>query len=77
MATINWDEYKQYKQEHLNPKGLDNFGLLIGFMRSYYNITDAHRLFGWLSDDPLSSAMMQKRAISDGDSLERYIETLR
>jgi hypothetical protein len=70
---INWDEFKAFKQDYGNPHRRDNFGLLIEFLRSFYNVKDIYVLYDSLENDELSQMMMQKRQITSVTSLEMYI----
>lgn len=73
MMKINWDEFKAFKQDYGNPHRRDNFGLLIEFLRSFYNVKDIYVLYDSLENDELSQMMMQKRQITSVTSLEMYI----
>jgi hypothetical protein len=73
MMKINWDEFKAFKQDYGNPHRRDNFGLLIEFLRSFYNVTDLYELYASLENDELSLMMMQKRQITSVTILEVYI----
>jgi len=70
---INWDEFKAFKKDYGNPLLRDNFGLLIEFLRSFYNVTDIYELYDSLEADELSKMMMQKRQITSVTILEKYI----
>jgi len=72
MGQINWDQFKIYKQERPNPKGLDNFQLLYEFVRSYYNFVHLDDVFDMLSEDELSRQMLEKRGIASALQLEEY-----
>ncbi|MEA1920825.1 MAG: hypothetical protein U9N52_13375 [Campylobacterota bacterium] len=73
MTRINWDEYKAFKAEYDNPHGRDNFGLLIEFLKSFYNVNDIHDLYDSLLGDELSRMMLEKRRISNVVILEKYL----
>ena len=73
MMKINWDEFKAFKKDYGNPLQRDNFGLLIEFLRSFYNVTDIYELYDSLEADELSKMMMQKRQITSVTILEKYI----
>ena len=73
MGQINWDEFKHYKQTRDNPQKLDNFQLLLEFIRSYYNKSSVYDIFDMLSGDDLSVLMLQKREITEPEQLERYL----
>jgi hypothetical protein len=73
MAKINWDEYKTYKYERDDKETLDNFELLLEFLRSFYNKTSSFEVFDMLENDPLGKMMLDKREISRPDELEEYL----
>jgi len=73
MSKINWDEYKKYKKETANIDELDNFGLLLEFLRSYYNKHSPFEVFDILNEDALGKMMLEKRDISKPEYLEDYL----
>jgi len=73
MAKINWDEYKTYKYERDDKETLDNFEILLEFLRSFYNKTSSFEVFDMLENDPLGKMMLDKREISRPDELEEYL----
>ena len=73
MAKINWDEYKTYKYERDDKETLDNFEILLEFLRSFYNKTSSFEVFDMLENDPLGQMMLDKREISRPDELEEYL----
>lgn len=73
MAQINWDEYKHYKQTRDNPQKLDNFQILLEFIKSYYNKSSAFEIFKLLKEDELAAMMLQKRDIEEPEHLEDYL----
>jgi len=70
LAKINWDEYKEYKQ--YNSKE-NNFEILIDFIKSYYNITNAFDIFDILIEDETAKLMLDKREIKDAEALENFM----
>lgn len=76
MKQINWEQFKQYKKERPNPSGIDNFQLLIEFVRSYYNIVHMDDLFDMMEEDDLSRQMLKKRDIISSVALEEYLYRL-
>ena len=73
MGLINWDEFKEYKQVRENPEELDNFQLLLEFIRSFYNKNNAYEIYEMLRGDELSAMMLAKREITEPEQLERYL----
>lgn len=76
MKQINWEQFKHYKQERPNPTGMDNFQLLIEFIRGYYNIVHIDDLFDMINEDDLSRQMLNKREITSSILLEEYLYRL-
>ncbi len=74
MITIDWDEFKTYKQEHMDISKKDNFLLLYEFVKSYYNILSYFDIYDMLRHDELSSMMLQKRDINSPEDLEKYFK---
>ena len=70
MADINWIEYKEYKR-YTNKK--DNFAILLDFIKSYYNISNAFEIFDMLKNDETAKMMLDKRKITDAEKLENFI----
>ncbi len=73
MGKINWDQFKEYKHSRENPKKLDNFEMLLEFIRSFYNKQSAFDMFDILAEDDLARMMMEKRDISEPEDLEEYL----
>lgn len=73
MGPINWNEFKEYKQTRENPRKLDNFQLLLEFIRSYYNKNSAFGIFDMLVADELSRMMLKKRGIAEPEDLEAHL----
>ncbi len=73
MAKIDWDEYKTYKYERDDKETLDNFEILLEFLRSFYNKTSSFEVFDMLENDPLGKMMLDKREINRPDQLEDYL----
>jgi len=73
MSKINWDEYKQYKKQLPSTNELDNFELLLEFLRSFYNKNSPFEVFDILQEDDLGKMMLEKRDISKPEHLEDYL----
>ena len=73
MAKINWDEYKVYKKQRADLKQLDNFELLLEFLRSFYNKQSPFEVFDILHADDLGKMMLEKREIKRVEDLENYL----
>ena len=76
MHQINWNQFKFYKQERASQKGMDNFQLLIEFIRGYYHIVNLDDIFDMLAEDDLSCQMLEKREIKNSLDLENYLYRL-
>jgi hypothetical protein len=74
MTRINWDEFKSFKRENENVHERDNFGLLVEFLRSFYNVNDVYDLYDSLHSDELSNMMLKKRNITSVVILEKYLK---
>ncbi len=74
MITIDWDEFKIYKREHMDISKKDNFLLLYDFIKSYYNILSYFDIYDMLRHDELSAMMLQKRDINSPEDLEKYFK---
>lgn len=71
MLRINWDEFKEFKQNRKHKA--DNFEILLDFMKSYYNILSPFEMFEILANDDLAIMMLEKRDITDPEGLEKYL----
>lgn len=74
MVNINWKEFKEFKSYRLDNK--DNFDYLIDFMKSYYNMIHPEDIFESLDADLTAQMMLEKRGISDPESLETYMQKM-
>ena len=70
LITINWAEYKEYKKY---AHGSDNFGMLLDFMKSYYNMTNPRDIYDTLHNDATAQMMLDKRNITDAEGLEVFL----
>ena len=70
MVKINWDEYKEFKKYAHSD---DNFGVLLSFMKSYYNMINPVDIYDSLAADGLGEMMLEKRSITDAEGLEKYL----
>lgn len=71
--NINWNDFKEYKASRDDINALDNFQVLLEFIRSYYNIQGAYETFDLLNADALAQMMLQKRDITQAEELEKYL----
>jgi len=70
VVSIDWDEYKEYKQFSVRS---ENFEILIDFLKSYYNLVNPVDMFETMQADEIAQMMLQKRDISDPASLENFL----
>lgn len=73
VTQINWNRFKTFKQERPNPTGLDNFQLLLEFIRSLDTLISPDEIFELLAKDDLSRQMLEKRGISDAPALAEFL----
>lgn len=73
VSTINWDEFKKYKHERESAEKLDNFEMVIEFLRSFYNKSTSFEVFDTLVDDKIGKMMLEKRNISKPEGLDSYL----
>lgn len=73
MTQIDWNRFKIFKQERPNPTGLDNFQLLLEFIRNLDNLMSPDEIFEMLCEDELSLQMLKKRGIGETAELEEFM----
>ena len=73
MSKINWDEYKKYKLDSSKKESLDNFEMLLEFLRSFYNNQSPFEVFDILNEDEIGKMMLEKREIKRPEDLEDYV----
>lgn len=71
MITINWDEFKIYKQ-HSGIQG-DNFETLLNFLKSYYNMTSPTEMYDTMANDDIAPMMLEKRDMTCAADLEKHL----
>lgn len=70
MAKIDWAEYKEFKKYSTKE---DKLVILVDFMKSYYNMTNAFEIYENFAEDDIALMLLEKRAIKDPEGLENYI----
>ncbi len=70
MIKIDWDEYKEHKKTSVKD---DNFGILLEFMKSYYNMSSPREIYDTLHEDDIAQMMLDKRNITDAEQLENFL----
>jgi hypothetical protein len=73
MIQIDWEEYKEFKNNFTTAKELDNFAILLYFLKGYYNVKNIDTMFEILIADELSKMMLDKRGLYCADELEHYL----
>lgn len=76
MKQINWNKFKIYKLERSSVANMDNFQILIEFIRGFYNIVHIEDIFDILQNDELSAQMLDKREIKNAIELDDYLYRL-
>ena len=72
---IDWDEFKNYKNEMTHLKE-DKLLRLVYFLKSLYNLKNLQDIYKILQEDDLASMMLQKRAIDSPKKLQEYLTNL-
>ncbi len=75
VITIDWDEFKLYKQDQIAISKKDNFLLLKEFLKGYYNVSCYFDMYNMMHNDELSAMMLKKRNINSAETLERYFKS--
>jgi hypothetical protein len=70
LITINWKEFKEYKQHAMKE---NNFDILLDFMKSYYNMTSPLDMYDTLNADSTAKLMLDKRNIDSAEDLETFL----
>ena len=70
MAKIDWSEYKEFKKYSVKE---DKLAILVDFMKSYYNMTNAFEIYENFEEDAIAMMLLEKRGIKDAEGLENYI----
>lgn len=70
MASIDWKEYKEFK-EHSNKE--DRFLIAIDFIKSYYNINNASDMFDMFKNDDVGNMLLERNNITDAEGLESFM----
>lgn len=70
MVSINWKEFKEYKQHAMKD---NNFEILLDFMKSYYNIISPLDMYDVLKADDTAKMMLAKRNIKCAEDLETFL----
>ena len=70
MATINWAEFKEYKQHAIKE---NNFEILLDFIKSYYNMINPVDIYDTLNEDATAKMMLDKRDINSAEDLETFL----
>lgn len=73
MASIDWDEYKEYK---VHSSKEDKLEILVGFIKSYYNLSNPRDIFNMMRGDDLAIMLLKRKEINSAESLEDFIYKL-
>ena len=70
MATVDWDEYKEFKKfSHRE----DKLEITIDFIKSYYNKSNPSDIYNMLKDDDIGQMFLERKDITDEEGLENYM----
>ncbi len=70
LIKLNWEEYKEFRK-YSNKE--DKLQLAIDFMKSYYNMNSPSDMYEILANDDIGKMLLDKRDITDAESLETFI----
>ena len=70
MASIDWDEYKEYKK-FSNKE--DKLQIAIDFIKSYYNMNNASDIYSMLAKDDVGQMLLERKDITDSEGLENFM----
>ena len=70
MASIDWNEYKEFKT-HTNKE--DRLEILVDFMRSYYNMNNPRDMYSMMKEDDIGQMLLERKDITDAEGLESFI----
>ena len=71
MANIDWAEFKNYKKH--STREINNFEMLLEFLRSYYNVTNPSEMYEMMKYDGTAQMMLEKRDIKSDTDLEKHL----
>ena len=70
MATIDWDEYKEFKKfSHKE----DKLQIAVDFIKSYYNMNSPMDMYDMLNKDDIGQMLLERKDITDPEGLENFI----
>ena len=70
MASIDWDEYKEFKKfSHKE----DRLQIAVDFIKSYYNMNNAVDMFTMLIEDDIGQMLLERKDIKDPEGLENFM----
>lgn len=70
MASIDWDEYKEFKKfSHKE----DKLQITIDFIKSYYNISNPVDIYDMLKTDDIGQMFLERKQITDPEALENFM----
>lgn len=70
MASIDWDEYKEFKVHSVKNDKLD---IVIDFVKSYYNISNPSDMFDTLVNDDIGGMLLERKEITNAEGLENFM----
>ena len=70
MATVDWEEFKEYKK-FSNKE--DKLQIAIDFIKSYYNKSNPSDIYNMLKDDDIGQMFLERKNITDEEGLENFM----
>jgi len=70
LASIDWKEFKEFKEHSIEE---DRLRIMIDFMRSYYNMNNASDMFDMLKNDDVGNMLLERKDITDAEGLENFM----
>ena len=70
MASIDWNEYKEFKS---HTRKEDRLEILVDFIKSYYNINSPSDMFSMIKDDDIGQMLLERKDINDPEGLESFM----
>ena len=70
MATIDWEEYKEYKKHSHRD---DKLQMVIDFIKSYYNINSPVDIYDMLKNDEVAQMFLERKEIVSAEGLEDFM----
>lgn len=70
MASIDWDEYKIFKQHSVEE---DRLKIVVDFLRSFYSMKNPGDIYNTLVNDDICQMLLERKEITDVEGLENFL----